>query len=161
SKEPIKLCLGQPIPQNPELVDYHSNPTNPVISKRLFNILSPLNIYGIQLVPAKVRNPNGGPFDEPRDYWFMHVWNRIACLDKNKSELELYDDGDIFSIERLSLNETILGQVDLKHRQIFELADNTSTLLIHQSVKDAILSIDPVGCRFFKATEWNSDIVFD
>ncbi len=158
-KAPVKLRLGEPVPQTPEWVDYHKLP-KPVISKRLFDVLAPLDIYGIQLVPAVVRNPKD-PFSEIYDYWFVHIWNRISCLDKEKSELELYDDGDIFGIDKLVLDEKTLAMFELRKRLIFELAENTSTIIIHQSIKEAIMSVNPKGIRFFKASEWNSDITFD
>lgn len=161
-KEPIKLRLGEPISPNFEWVDYHSFPTSPVVSEIIANALSPMDIYGIQLVPAKVRNPKDkSPFAEVKDYWFMHVWNRIACLDKTNSELEFYDDGTIFGIEKLVLDEKTLGLFELRKRLIFELTEDTSVLLIHQTIKDAIESVNPTGCRFFKASDWRSDIVFD
>jgi hypothetical protein len=159
SNTPIKLRLGEPISPNFEWVDYHKLP-DPVLSQRVADVLAPMNIYGIQLVPAKVRNPQD-PLDDPRDYFFMHVWNRIHCLDTENSELELYDDGDIFSIDKLVLNEKALELIELPKRQIFELAEKTSVLFVHKSIKDAIISVNPSGVRFFKATEWNSDSSFE
>lgn len=157
--EPIKVCLSKPIPNNPKFVDFHENP-EPIFSQRVIDVLPPVDIYGIQLVPAKVRNPRA-PSDEPHDYWFMHVWNRIHCLDTENSVLEYSRSGNtIFGIEKLVLNEKALGLLELRKRLIFELAENTSTLLVHQSIKDAIMSVNPIGCRFFKATEWNSDSTF-
>jgi hypothetical protein len=159
TKEPVKLRLGEPISPNFEWVDFHELP-DPVFSRRVVDVLAPMDVYGIQLIPAKVRNPKD-PYDDPRDYWFMHVWNRIQCLDTENSELELYDDGDIFSIDKLVLNEKALGLFELRKRQIFELAEKTSVLLVHQSIKDAILTAQPIGVRFFPANEWNSDSSFD
>ena len=160
-KEPVKLRLGEPIPPAPVFVDFHEAP-NPVVSNLLANVLVPLDIYGIQIISAKVRNPEDkSPFTELQDYWLVHVWNRITCLDKENSELELYDDGTIFGIEKLILDENKLGLFELRKRLIFELTENTSVLLIHQTIKDVIESVNPKGCRFFKASEWYSDIVFD
>jgi hypothetical protein len=159
-KEPVKLRLGEPISPNFEWVDFHKLP-EPVFSQRVVNALAPMDIYGIQLVPAKVRNPKA-PLEGERDYWFMHVWNRIHCLDTDNSELEYSKSGNtIFGIDRLVLKEKTLDLFDLRERQVFELAENTSTLLVHQTVKDTIGSVNPKGCRFYKVTEWNSDIVFD
>lgn len=158
-KEPIKLRLRDPVSPNFEWVDYHIAP-DPVVSKRIVDILLPLDLHGVQFVPAKVRNPRD-PFSEPRDYWLIHVWNRIACLDKEKSELEFYDDGSIFGIDKLVLNEKTLAMFELRKRMMFELSEDASVLLVHQWVKDAIESVHPKGCRFFKATEWNSDKTFE
>jgi hypothetical protein len=158
-KEPVKFRLGDPLSPNFEWVDYHESPS-PVVSKLIVNALLPLELYGVQFVPAKVRNPRD-PFSEPRDYWFIHVWNRIACLDKENSEIELYDDGTIFGIDKLVLNEKTLAMFELRKRMIFELAEDISVILVHQRVKDAIESVHPKGVRFFKAKEWNSDKTFD
>jgi hypothetical protein len=158
-EEPIKLRLGEPIPTNIEWADYHSAPDS-VVSHLIADVLRPLNIYGIQLVPAKVRHPKD-PFCGIKVYWFVHIWNDIACLDKDKSELELFEDGDVFGIDKLVLNEAELEKIELKHRLFFQLSEKKSTRLVHQSVKDVIESVNPKGCRFFKATEWYSDIVFD
>ncbi len=162
-KEPINLRLGEPISPNFEWVDYHSLPTSPVVSKVIADILEPMDIYGIQLVPAKVRNPKDkSPFAEVKDYWFIHVWNRIACLDKENSEIRTNKAGTrIFAIDKLVLNEKTLNVFELRKRLIFELTEDTSVLLIHQTIKDAIESVHPKGCRFFKADDWRSDIVFE
>jgi len=159
-QEPVKFRLGDPLSPNFEWVDYHVAP-EPIVSKIIVDALLPLDLYGIQFVPAKVRNPKD-PFSEVKDYWFMHVWNQIACLDKEKSEID-YDevDGQIWDIDKLVLDDKTLSLFELRKRQIFELTEDNSVLLLHQTVKDAIESANPKGCRFFKATDWHSDIVFE
>ncbi len=156
----VKFRLGEPIPTTPNLIDYHEA-SEPVVSQLIYDILAPLNIYGIQLIPAKVKNPKD-PFSEYHDYWFVHIWNQISCLDKEKSELDISKSGlSIFGIDKLVLDEKTLGFFELRKRLIFELAEKTSVILIHQSIKEAIMSVNPKGIRFFKASEWNSDITFD
>ncbi|MCP4486749.1 MAG: hypothetical protein GY820_05430 [Gammaproteobacteria bacterium] len=157
---PVKFRLGDPLSPNFEWVDYHVAP-HPVVSARIFDVLASMDIYGIQLVPAKVRNPKD-PFSEIKDYWFIHVWNRIACLNKEKSVIRTNKAGTrIFAVDKLVLDEETLGFFELSKRLVFELTEKTSVLLVHQTIKDAIDSVSPKGCRFFKATEWRSDIVFD
>lgn len=158
--EPLKFRLGEPIPNNPELVDFHEAP-EPIISFALARILEKLNIYGVQLIPAKVRNSQD-PFSEVHDYCFMHVWNRISCLDRVKSIITTNKAGDIiWGIDELVLDEKSLGQYELSQRLIFELTENTSVLLVHETIKSAIESINPKGIRFIPATQWNSDSTFD
>ncbi len=157
--EPIKVRVGDPIPSNLKLVDFHEMP-EPVLSQRIVDVLMPMDIYGVQLVPAKVRTPQA-PSDEVQDYWFMHIWNRIHCLDIDNSKLEFSRSGRIiFGIDKLVLNEDVLESFELQNRKIFVLGESSSVLLVHKSIKDAIMSVNPVGCRFFKATEWNSDSSF-
>lgn len=155
--EPLKFCLDEPLSRKFEWADYHSLP-GPVISKRILDALLPLDLYGVQFVPAKVSNP----YDkELRDYWFVHVWNRIACLDMEKSKLELYDDGDVAGIHWMVLNEEILSMFEPHKRMIFELEEDCTVHLVHKIVKEAIESVHPKGVRFFKAREWGSDRVFE
>ncbi len=158
-REPLKFRLGQPVPRKPEWVDYHELP-NPVISKAFLEALLPLDLYGAQYVPAKVRNQEKR-LSKPRDYWLLHIWNRIECLDREKSELELLPSGRIFSIHRLVLDEKALGRVEPERRMIFGVAEKTTVSLVHERVKEAIESVEPKGVRFFKASEWNSDIIFE
>jgi hypothetical protein len=161
-KEPVKFRLGSSASPDFEWVDYHSSP-DPIVSKIIMEALMPLNLYGVQFIPAKVRDPKDkSPFAEVKDYWFIYVWNHIACLDKDKSEIE-YDeiDGQIWGIDKLVLDEKTLRLFELRQRLIFELTEKKSVLLVHQTIKNAIESVSPKGCRFFKAAEWNSDIAFD
>src|SRR5690606_26185128 len=158
--EPLKFRLRDTIPKKFELHDFHEAP-EPVISLALAEILEILDIYGIQLIPAKVRNPKD-PFSELHDYCFMHVWNRIACLDKTQSVITTNKAGTlIWGIDKFVLDEQALGKFELQNRLIFELAEKTSILLMHQSIKDAIESINPKGIRFIPATTWNSDSTFN
>lgn len=155
AEQPVEFKLEEPIPPNPEYVDYHTSP-DPVISPRIAGILRTNHIYGVQLVPAKVLDTRQ-PFPEPREYWLMHVWNRISCLNMDESEVELFDDGDIFSIDKLVLDEPALGAFEIHKRQIFYLAEKPSVLIVHAGLKDLIEACQPRGCGFFKADEWNSN----
>ncbi len=157
--EPVKMRLGEPIPDQPNYLDLHEAPA-PVVSKSVAEVLAPLNIYGIQLVPAHVRHSKD-PFSDIQHYWFIHIWHRISCLDRDKSELELLRTGSIFGIDKLVIDEKALDSFELKNRLIFELAEKTSIVFIHQSIKEAIMSVNPTGFRFINATEWHSDIAFD
>jgi len=135
-KDPVKMRLGQPIPPKPEWVDFHKAP-DLVVSERIAEVLAPLDIYGIQLVPAEVRNSKD-PFSEVKNYYFLHVWNRIHCLDGENSEIRTNRAGNIiYSIDKFVVT------------------------LVHQSIKDAIMAINPKGFRFVKATDWYSNIAFD
>lgn len=157
--EPLQFRLRNPISSKFKWVDYHIAP-EPVISTDLASLLEKMVIYGIQLIPANVSNSKGRR-SESRDYFFVHVWNRISCLDTTKSDLIRMKSGMIFSIEKFVIDEIALQKIELKRRLIFELAEKTSILLMHQSIKDAIESIKPKGIRFIPAIEWNSDRTFD
>lgn len=156
---PVELRVREPASSQPELVDFHELP-EPVISPRISDVLAPLDIYGVQLVPAKVRIPGEKP-PIAYDYRFVHIWNRINCLDKEQSELELYDDGAIFGIEKLTLDEGVLKSFGLHKRLVFQLAEKVSVSLVHESIRDHFMSAGPVGLRFINVADWYSDVVFE
>ncbi len=155
---PVNLRLSDPLSPSFQWADFHKLP-DPVFSPRIAEQLTPLEIYGIQLVPAIVKELKRPELE--KNYYFLHVWNQISCLDKENSDLELYKDGTIFSIEKLVLDEKTLREFELSRRLIFKLTENTSVTLFHESIKDLIMASSPTGVRFIKATDWYSDIVFD
>ena len=154
--EPIKLRLGAPVPAKPEMVDYHSLP-EPVIGERIKNLLEPMNIYGIQLIPANISVE-----EEIYHYWLLHVFHEISCLDKDKSICAYSKRGRVIDIKHLVLDENILQEIPLEKRLIFVLRESTSTYLFHRSIKDSIMALDPAskGIQFFCADVWGSDVVF-
>jgi hypothetical protein len=156
--EPIQLKLGAPIPPMPEMVDYHSLP-EPIIGQKIKDVLEPLNIEGIQFIPAKVdtRDKGLGVFD----YWYLHVYNRITCMDKEKSVCSYSPSGRITDIKKLVLADYELKHLPLEERLIFVLKEYTSVYLFHESIKDKIMSDNPVGIRFFRVDKWGSSAAFE
>jgi len=59
------------------------------------------------------------------------------------------------------LDEKILVMFELRKRLIFELAEDTSVTLFHQSIKEMIMSVNPKGLKFIPAIDWYSDISFE
>ncbi|EKE6108920.1 hypothetical protein OWA38_003009 [Vibrio cholerae] len=155
--KPIKLELGPPVPDRPVMVDYHSLP-EPVIGQKIVDVIDPLSIDGIQLVPADVEMPSG----ENLRYWLLHVLTKIACMDRSLSKAKFSDvlPGRATTIDHLVLDEKILSDIPLEKRLIFVLEESVSTYLFHESIMNAIMSVEPVGCRFFRVAGWNDSAGF-
>jgi hypothetical protein len=155
--EPVRLRLGAPVPPKPIMVDHHSLP-EPVVSTRVKEVLEPLELHRVQLVPADLKVSD----EDIRRYWLLHVFNEIPALDREHSVVEWLSDGDIFSIEKLVLNEKVLGELPLKERQVFVLQESISHYLVHQSVVDQVLSLRPrvEGFRFIPVEQWNASAAF-
>ncbi|TQF12001.1 hypothetical protein FJV41_31230 [Myxococcus llanfairpwllgwyngyllgogerychwyrndrobwllllantysiliogogogochensis] len=148
---PIKLRLGHPVPHNPVMADYHSLP-RPVVAPRVKDVLEPLNLRGVQLVPADVLVQG----EDVRRYWLLHVYQRIACVDRRHSLLRIdEDDGDILGIQRLVLDGAALEAVPEESRLVFRLAESPSVHLFHRTVVDAVLALRPEGLRFIPTARWN------
>ncbi|WP_163991760.1 imm11 family protein [Pyxidicoccus caerfyrddinensis] len=150
--EPIRLRLRTPVPGTPVMVDHHSLPA-PVLSTRLKEVLAPLSLYNVQLVPADVRVG-----DAVLRYWLLHVHNEVPCMDKARSVFELSSCGRlVLSLDKLVLDENVLADIPLERRLVFVLAEATSVCLVHCSVIDRMLSLTPrpQGLRFIPVTEWS------
>jgi len=152
--------LTEPVPSGFEWADYHAL-TEPVVSKKVADVLAEMNIYGLEIVEAIVRHPKDKNAD-PGTYWYLHIWNHINCLDRENSELDVDEDDEdeIWEIEELVLDEEVLEGIALEKRLMFVLGESISVKIVHKSVKEAIESVNPRGCRFFEFSEWNSDIGF-
>lgn len=152
---PVQLKLGSPVPRNPVMVDYHSLP-DPVVSERVKAVLEGLALHGVQFVPADVKV---APTDVRR-YWLLHVFNWIACIDRQRSALSFYSDGDVLGIDKLVLDEAVLGEFPLERRKVFALAESPATHLFHESVVERVLALQPEGVRFLRVDQWNDSAGF-
>lgn len=155
--EPIRLRLNEPVPATPVMVDHHSLP-EPVFSTRLHDVLEPLRLHRVQLVPADVQVKEG----DVRRYWLLHVFNEIACLDRQRTVCDFYSNGDVADIEKLVLHEETLRGLPLQERLVFILAEYTSLYLFHRSVVEQLRSLvpPPEGVRFVPVDAWNDAIGF-
>ncbi|NOK05032.1 MULTISPECIES: DUF1629 domain-containing protein [Myxococcus] len=154
--EPVQLMLGEPVPPRPVMVDHHSLP-DPVVSPRVKVVLDEARLHGVQLVAAGVQVG-----DATLTYWLVHMWRRIACVDRERSELTVDpDDGDVLDIQRLVLDEEVLGEVPLEERLAFRLAESV-VHLFHRTVVERVLSLTPPpeGLRFIPVTEWGDSAAF-
>lgn len=154
---PMKLCFNPPIPRNPRMVDFHELPSS-VFSRKIKDVLQPLNIYGLQLLPATIRGKNDEYYE---DYWVAYIYNRITCLDMKNSEYSVYeDDGKVNFITRFFLDAKKLMEIPLEKRLVFMLAEDISKRIYHKSLVDAIMAVNPKGVAFTPIEGWHEGIQF-
>ncbi|MFP2930233.1 imm11 family protein [Pyxidicoccus sp. 3LG] len=152
---PIRLRLGSPAPAVPVMTDYHSLPS-PVVSQRVRDVLAALPLVGVQLVPADVRVRG----EDVRRYFLVHVYQRVAAIDRERSVLDLFEDGDVLGIQNLVLDMEKIAEVPLEQRLVFRLMESPSVHLFHESVVDAVLALQPEGVRFTPANGWSDSAGF-
>ena len=147
--EPVKLRLGSPVPKKPEMVDYHSLPES-VVSEKIKDVLEAMNIDGIQLVPVKIQGKNEGEF---YDYWLMHIYKKIPCMDWKKSDYKVSESGRL-SVRKLVIDEAVVKDIPLEKRLVFELKEGASLFLVHKSVRNSVMAVNPDGVEFIDVDEW-------
>jgi hypothetical protein len=149
---PVKL--NEPIPESPELVDFHRRPY--MFSYRVIkDVAQRHDMPGVQWLPAYIDH-NGTRFN---DYVIMHVYKKIKCMDMEYSEYDEYDD-DAYDIDKLVLDEKVLGSLDLNERLIFKLKEKTSLIFMHESIVNQIMQHNPKGVRFVKSKDWHVGVGF-
>lgn len=156
-KKPEKLSfkLGLPIPKKPQMADFHISPFS-IISQKIYNVLYPLNISGIQLLPCVIHSGEDKTFS---DYWAVHTYQRIRCIDLSKSECEV-KEFRLAYVKQLFLDKVKLASIPLQKRLLFRLEEDMSFELYHASLVEAILETKPTGVIFTKIEEWNVKTLF-
>ncbi|GHU70342.1 hypothetical protein FACS189413_10560 [Bacteroidia bacterium] len=146
--EVMEFVFGKPYPRKPIIGDYFSQ-TESIVSEKIKNVLEPLKIKGIQLIPATVTSNKGEVYE---GYYYIHIYHRIEAMDRENSKYE--QDDDYFSIDRFFLDKKILEKIPLEERLIFKLKESPTEKLYHKSIVDAIVAVNPTGVQFIKVEKW-------
>ncbi|GHU99278.1 hypothetical protein FACS1894159_03070 [Bacteroidia bacterium] len=155
-EEPIEFDFAKPYPRKAIMADYHYYRFI-VFSNRVKAILEKMNISGINYIDAEITDKKGEVYDE---YSILHIRKRIACFCKEKSVWTppAFDPNVVMSIDGMCLDMDKLEEIPLKDRLVFGLAEKSYYTLFHESVVDAIASINPTGLRFVSVGAWHSNI---
>jgi len=136
-------------PKVPSMVDYHKEPA-PVVSKKIKDILEPLELKGVQFVPAEIRWKD----KVYKDYFYMHVIVYHQCADKENSIIKFSNiDGTIRRISKFVINPK-LADIPLEDRLIFRCKEGAFYYFVEESLKDKIMAANPKGIVFIPAEEW-------
>lgn len=120
-----------------------------VFSKRLCDVFDRLLIDNIQYFSLYIVDPETG--DTYTDHKIANVIGVVDCVDKKRSDIEYFEDGDIEFINKLILDESKIPP-ELK---IFRLSKRTTLLFVHESVKSAIEEAGITGCVFYKPEDYH------
>jgi len=145
--------MKPPIPEQPQLADYLVTP-RPIIDVKIKQILESITLSGCQYFPTSVRF-DGKLHD---NYYFWHIYLEIACLHMARSNTKQI--GSRLTVRAISLDETILNHISESGCWVFRLAESTSRILVHESVVEKVMAINPTGIRFIRVDEWNIGSAF-
>ena len=145
----MEFTFSEPYFKKPLIGDYFSQPES-VISDKLKKILSSMNIFGIQIIPAIITSNKGDMYE---DYYYIHIYNIIKSMDKLNSKFEEGDD--CYFIDKFKLDLNILRNIPLEKRLIFKLEEDQTLMLYHKSVVEALMSVEPTGLKFIKVEDWH------
>lgn len=144
-----KFEYGSPTSKGFVVGDYFSQP-NSIVSQRIKDTLNPLNIYGIQFIPAEIETNTG---DIIENFYYIHIYNWIEAVDRKKSKFKKLDDGNLL-IDYFFLDEKILGSIPFEERLVFILEEDSALQIYHKSIVDAIMAVKPEGLKFTRVEDW-------
>jgi hypothetical protein len=145
----MEFTFSKPYPRKPVIGDYFSQ-TESIVSEKIKNVLEPLKIKGIQLIPATVTSNKGDLYE---GYYYIHIYHRIKAMDMKNSVYEQLSGGS-YSVDRFTLENDILAEIPLEERLIFKLKESPTKKLYHKSIVDAIMAVNPIGVQFTKVEDW-------
>jgi hypothetical protein len=157
----LNIYLDPPIPKKPEYVDFHTSGSTPVVSKAMKDLLEPLEINGIQFL----KGTKGDVIDELKlDYYLLHIYSRVICIDKDKSDVKLDDEDDevdnVLDVKTLVIDSDLLLKTPEENRLIFKVREYGVIQLFHKSIVDVIESAGLKGLRFIPVKKWNDNAAF-
>ncbi len=120
-----------------------------VFSDRLCQLLHNMMVTNVQYFPLAIINPAQG--DTINDYKIANIVGVVDCVNRELSDLEYFDDGDIEFVNKLVLDEGAIPS-DL---DIFRLAGRTTMVVVSQVLKDAIVGSGMTGCVFYKPEDYH------
>ena len=147
--ETMEFVFCDPIPRKPVIGDYFSAAGNSLISKKIADVMLPMNIKGIQLIPAIVESNKGIIYE---DFFYVYIHHYIEAMDEEKSDFKKRPSG-VYFIDSFRLNEKVLKEIPLEERLVFKLKED-GTNLYHKSVVDVIMATKPEGVQFTKVEDW-------
>lgn len=153
----LELYLGEPIPSNPKYVDFHTEASAPVVSKKVKDLLEGLKVYGVQFLKGTA----GDVIEDLKlDYYLMHIFSNIECLDLEKSDVDL-DDDEVVDVKSFVIDSEKLSKIPHDMRLIFELDEYGVIQLFHKEIVDILESSNLRGLRFIPVKKWNDNVAFN
>lgn len=154
----LKIYQRDPMPKNPEYVDFHTSGSTPVVSRKLKELLEPIDIYGIQFL----KGTKGDVIEALElDYYLLHIYCSIGCIEIDSSNVDLDEDGDVVDVKSFTIDSNTLMKVPEDQRMVFELDEYGTLQLFHKSIVEIIESAGLKGLRFIPVKEWNDNVAFN
>ena len=142
-----------------KLSSVHLNGVYPVVSNEIYEELKVYDINGFQLFPSIIISDKN-EFIE--NYYFFNFFEKLDCLDLNKSKLLFKDpSGEFNEMIDYKLNEDVLSRIDEEKRLIIQL-DRTSCgdVIFHERIVRIFKKYNLDTVCFFKLSEYVSGMEY-
>jgi hypothetical protein len=146
--QPLVYRLDPERPGNiPEMIDDMSRP---LMSDNLIDVLRALGIDNLQFFDAVIEDPVTGA--KHTNYKAFNVLGLVAAADIGKSVLMGTSDSTMIDVDFESL---AIDESKAKPFRLFRLAENVSTIIVDETVKDEVKRRKIPGMRFYTPSDWS------
>jgi hypothetical protein len=155
---PLEIVFGAPYLKEYEMADFLMLSGQYAASEKLKQLFESLTIYGIQFFPVEVKDKKNNVIV---GHTAIHIWNQLPAIDKDNyigSPVDRF--GTIVSLEKFSLDSNLLESIPFEKRKIFLLTEDSSIVIVHQNIYDAIDSAQLTGMKFFRVDDWDDNAMF-
>jgi hypothetical protein len=145
--DPLELTW---VPENENgrrVAFYSSSPV--LMLKELVAALRSAGVNNLEEYPVVIKSSTGKP--ECRDYVAVNIVGSIAAADMELSEILDDSDGPLMTVMFGSL---VIDETKAKNMLLFRLAENISTVVIHDSVVDILKSKGGFGLTFLNPRDF-------
>lgn len=120
-----------------------------VINETVRAVFESLDIDTVQYFPARLRAL--GTDEVTAEYWIANVVGSVACVDPERSDLVLFDDGDRQFIDKLVLKPSVAAELG----HIFRLAEFPPALVISDELTRSLERADVIGLGIYRPEEFS------
>jgi len=124
--------------------------TDFAISPKLHSVLANLNIEGIQFIPVTLMEDNQAKYT---DFFYVHIFNYLDVLSVKKTVYQKVNGRKISNnISQIKFDDKKMSKIPLEKRLIFKLPSDRYYFLIHSSIAEKIISLNPIGISLLKVS---------
>lgn len=120
--------------------------TVPVFSNKLIGELKKCGVDNLQTVPAVLRNETTG--ESWNEYSLVNIVGLLSCADMEMSEYTIIGTRPNSDIPLAHFQKLIIDEARANGQYLFRLAEEPSTILIHESIKNHLMSNPPETGRW-------------
>lgn len=119
-----------------------------LINETIKSIFDSLNIENIQYFPTRIINEMSSQID--KGYYIANIIGKVACVDRQNSILDCYEDVDIQFIDKLVLDDNQIP-LDL---HIFRLSEFLPLIVISDVLKSKVEAAHITGMKLYSLDEF-------
>ncbi len=148
-KEPTEIIRlnVKPGRESAPLPDFISQP-KPVMSKALLEVLRANGVNNIDAYPAEYYYTDGRKM--PGEYFIVNVVGLVAAADLSQS---VFEPDQPNSMIAMSFDSLVIDESKTFNALMFRLAENISTILVHENVVKAVEEAGIPYVEFYKTED--------